>query len=277
MKQFLLEKINNFTQVAVEEFQQEIVGPLPKFTIPSVYDESTTIWGQNEHGFWYTNKIQGYFFENNGTIHTAGVVLSPWYYQIYKDLHTNQNGYNVLTPVLTNREVSTSEHIDHIQYIQFQTPNRVYGKNLEFVRVTNLTEEIPLYLQDYIDQLGAVYLTLHRLGKGLLPVCNFFNFSIGVGQNYFMFFENFETVYNYQDGVNKMLITLNDRLDKHLFKNITDENRVRIIRYAKNQWMRPVLEDALSATLDNLGELVTNKNKNDIIGYAKELCLPSTI
>lgn len=278
MKQFLLDQFNNFGQDVVDKFQADMTGPLPTFARAKAWE--TNIWGYEPNGFWYTNKNQTYFFEENGTVHTLGILFKPHYYNtykaIYKETQTNTTCHvRVMMPIEMTAETLTAEHHfcgltagSEIYYMKFETPDKTYGQNVEAIRLGRLDAKI--YLQKYIKQLIEVFFILRKLNLSFMPTCSFYNFFVSGEKDFFMFIEDFILLQyssiNKVDGIDKGLLAyIKDNIEKNNF-DLTVEDKDDLINDAKNQCYIKILEDFLDGTGDRIFNIITN----DIINLGDE-------
>jgi hypothetical protein len=278
MKQFLLDQLTNFTQDAVTEFQLKMIGPLPRFTIPDVYNELTTIWGHTDQGFWYTNKLQAYGFEHTGTIHTAGIVRHAWYYELYNIMYGA--GCNVLVPIEFIENIGATDHIDVVHYTKFNTPANEYNMSLDALTYVKPGIDVKPHLKKYVDQIGQCFYALCRANRYHVPICDFTNFAIGRSQSYFMFFNEFQPCDNVEYGVTMLLNVFATMLNDRIFNNMSADDKESIQQYAREIWYKPILEKLLDQKLSELvvpDGMFTEEHKDKLIEQGIAVCLPLTI
>lgn len=301
MKQFLLDQFNNYNQATVDKFQENMVGPLPTFSKPKAWDPDTNIWGYELNGFWYTNKDQTYFFEENGTVHTLGIIYKPEYYKLCETLY-QENKKNpicdVMVPLEMSTEVITADyHLcgipagGNIYYMKFETPNKVYGQNIMARLDPNFNNK--LYFQNYIDQLINVFFIFRRIDLAVVSEFNFFNFFVTPTGNFFMFTDFCHYNINYKiDGIvlifthikekiEKLENHMSDRLEKNLIE-LTSDDKQELISYARNKLYGLIINEelpkiisklstGLSVQLSNITSRLSNIVDSDVTRIEKEL------
>ena len=270
MKQFLLDQFNNFTQATVDKFQADMVGPLPTFSKPKVWE--STIWGYEPEGFWYTNKDQTYFFENDGTVHTLGTIYGPHYYKMCETLYQENKKNpicNVMVPLEISVETVTADYHScgvpaggNIYYMKFETPNKEYGQNI--MARLNVNFDNKLYFQNYIDQLIDVFFIFRRSNMPIIPQCELFNFFVNPSGNFFIFIDSWQQYdMKYKiDGMRRILDDLkiklekfsnhmSDRLEKNLFE-LTEDDKNELLNRARNKFYVMIVKEDLPEIIDKL-------------------------
>jgi hypothetical protein len=291
MKQFLLAQFNNYNQATVDKFQAKMVDPLPTFNAPNAWEPDTNVWGHEPEGFWYTNRNQTYFFENNGTVHTLGTVYKPDYYEMYKILY-QENKKNPTCNVIIPLEISveTLTAVDHpcgiptgsdIYYMKFETPNGEYGQNV--MAKLDLNFDGKLYLQNYINQLIDVFFVFRRINLAVVPKVDLNNFFVGPSGNFFMFVEVWgqydinhkihgmsRVLIEIQGTIEKFSNYMSDRLEKN-FIELTDDDKKELLAGARNKFYALILREDLPATISKLSNSVGYQLTNTISRLSKIL------
>lgn len=275
MKEFLIEKFNTFNQDTIDRFQKELVGPLPSFSTPRADSTNTVMWGYTEQGFWYGNNCQTYFFENSGTIHTVGVLLTPYHFSLYQQLHKDAPTL-VLQPIEITKELTSLSYVSNLYYAKFQTPNSKYGRNIVVESLVTKKANLNEIFKRYID--GLVHLTNLLKLQGVLPYYDFFNFLCCGEHSFFMFVNTFDRYEDRNDGINLLLQTIESYfLADKTFEGVDVKE---LMQYAKHKFYHDVLQENLKTQLDvikhNLPGII-NGHEKDILDYIGNLCLPSKI
>ena len=155
MREFLYHKLIQFNRDVVQEFQQEIVGPVPSYSTPAV-DQAVT-WGATDQGWWTVSAVEGRFYENTGRIHIAGWLRDQDYYDLYVEIY-NKLPDKFSQPILIEQnKLKLVNHPGGVNsnmfYIQLQTPNSSYGLpyNLDHLLDPLFYRRRNLYACEFVD------------------------------------------------------------------------------------------------------------------------------
>jgi len=138
MKQFLLDKLNNFTQETIVEFGYSITNNLPSsLSIINNTSGITTVWGELENGFWYLDNDSAWFFENNGIVHSIDTKKDRNFYDLIREINEDvENNVGISTYMefeeltLENNSHPSLSNGQKLYYNKFVTPTESYGNTL---------------------------------------------------------------------------------------------------------------------------------------------------
>jgi hypothetical protein len=232
MREFLYHKLIQFNQDAVQEFQQEIVGPVPSYSTPAV--DQAVIWGATDQGRWTVSAVEGRFYENTGRIHIAGWLRDQDYYDLYVELY-NKLPDKFSQPIsIEQNRLKIANHPSGIDsnmfYIQLQTPSSSYGLpySLDHLLDPLFYRRRNMYASEFVNN------TTWLLQQGY--------WSIGLGPDL-----ETNTILSNDHGIiyavlPRFNIPLKDSVEQHL--NYLDQvlldqatDRDSILQQARNQWL----------------------------------------
>lgn len=133
MKQFLLDKLNNFNQESLSEFSNRITKTLPAAGNPSM------MWGEEETGVWYLDSDTARFYEDGGIIHIIDSRRNKEWNDTIKqvfDKLADENNTEIRITVPLEFEEVILENDSHphglvngqvMYYNKLQTPTGEYG------------------------------------------------------------------------------------------------------------------------------------------------------
>lgn len=177
MKNFLFEKLNNFTQDEESRFHFDLTRKLPatheEADQRGFLDKNPVIWGYENDGFWTMSHTEVRFYENNGTIHIIGTKYDESYVANYRLLSSKLENIRSLNLDETDRFSITNEtHIglkqgDVVYYAKFLSPNGELGWPIATNYRTG-KDSLTDFLRKIIDFGFEVYNGLKQTG-GLCP------------------------------------------------------------------------------------------------------------
>lgn len=137
MKNFLIDKFNNFTKSAEAATFLKFTKNLPSVShLNPLYirDEGFPNWGSEENGFWTVNKTEARYYENDGTIHCVGIQYNNEYCENYRLLSEHLTEIRSLLLAETDSfQITVEDHASHavgdtVHYIKFVSPSGEFGK-----------------------------------------------------------------------------------------------------------------------------------------------------
>jgi hypothetical protein len=137
MKNFLIDKFNNFTKSAETASFVSFTKNLPSIlhlTPSYIEDEGFPSWGSEENGYWTVNKTEARYYENDGTIHCVGIQYNNEYCENYRLLSDHLTEIRSLLLAETDSfQITAEDHASHavgdtVYYAKFVSPSGEFGK-----------------------------------------------------------------------------------------------------------------------------------------------------
>jgi hypothetical protein len=145
MKNFLIDKFNNFTKSAETASSVAFTKNLPSIlhlTPSYIGDEGFPSWGSEENGFWTLNTNEARYYENDGTIHCVGIQYNNEYCENYRLLSEHLTEIRSLLLAETDSfQITAEDHVSHtvgdtVYYAKFVSPSGEFGRPVAMLLIT---------------------------------------------------------------------------------------------------------------------------------------------
>jgi hypothetical protein len=166
MKNFLIDKFNNFTKSAETASFVSFTKNLPSIlhlTPSYIEDEGFPSWGSEENGYWTVNNTEARFYENDGTIHCVGLQYNNEYCENYRLLSGHLTEIRSLLLAETDSfQITAENHARHtvgdtVYYAKFVSPSGELGRPVPMLLIIG---ELPFATESFksiIDSCFKVY------------------------------------------------------------------------------------------------------------------------
>jgi hypothetical protein len=145
MKNFIIDKFNNFTKSAesasLVTFTKNLPGSLHLDPL-YIKDNGFPSCGSDENGYWTVSRTEARYYENDGTIHCVGIRYNNEYcenYRLLSDHLTEIRSLRVMD--VDSFQITTEDHVSHkvgdtVYYAKFVSPSGEFGRPVTMLLIT---------------------------------------------------------------------------------------------------------------------------------------------